>query len=195
MNTQVTREDWLLRAVDMLRPIFERAGFFVPPVKVSIGFTSGGTRSRHLGQCWASKCSADGTNQIFISPSESDPVEILDTLTHELVHAVDDCKSGHGEGFKKIALAIGLKGPMRSAGANEYLRQDLVRISLVLGQFPHGKLFTPGPSPAASIKRPGAKCGKCGFEIVMLKKHLHMGPPYCPTHMELMIETGEWDDI
>ncbi len=178
----------------MLRPIFERAGFFVPEVKVSVGFTSGGSKSRHLGQCWSSKSSADGINQIFISPGESDPVEVLDTLTHELVHAVDDCVSGHGDAFKKIALAVGLKGPMRSAGANEFLRQDLIRIALMLGEFPHGKLRTPGPSLAASIKRPGAKCKKCSFEIVMLKKHLHIGAPYCPKDMEQMEPTGEWDE-
>lgn len=155
MDTQITREDWLLRAVQMLRPIFERAEYALPEVKVSIGFTSGGTNARHLGQCWSSSSSADGINQIFIAPGESDPVAILDTLTHELVHAVDDCVNGHGEEFKKIALAVGLKGPMRSAGANEFLKQDLIQIALVLGHFPHGKLRTPGPSVASSVKRPG----------------------------------------
>lgn len=194
MNTQVTREQWLLRGVEMLRPIFERAGYSIPEVKVSVGFTSGGTSARHLGQCWSSSSSADGVNQIFISPGESDPVAVLDTLTHELVHAVDDCVSGHGEAFKKIALAVGLKGPMRSAGANDFLKQDLIQIALVLGHFPHGKLKTPSPSVASTVKRPGAKCKKCSFEIVMLKKHLRMGAPYCPKDMLQMEPTGEWDE-
>ncbi len=56
-------------------------------------------------------------NQIFISPALSDSVAVLDTLMHELIHAVDDCENKHGPVFKKMALKLGLKGPMRSAGA------------------------------------------------------------------------------
>ena len=106
------REDWLMRAVAHLEPIFQRSGYQIPTVRVSIGFPSTGAKSMHLGQCWGSKASEDGVNQIFIAPNQADPVEVLDTLTHELVHAVDDCKSGHGEGFKKIATDVGLKGPI-----------------------------------------------------------------------------------
>ncbi len=35
----------------------------------------------------------------------------------------------------------------------------------------------------------------CGYEVVMLKKHLDLGPPICPKDMEGMEETGEWDVI
>ena len=100
------REAWLLNAVEHLKPIFERAGYFLPEVRVSVGFPSTGARSRHIGQCWSTSASADHVNQIFIAPQESDSVEVLDTLTHELVHAIDDCKNGHGEKFKEIALAV-----------------------------------------------------------------------------------------
>ncbi len=37
---------------------------------------------------------------------------MLDTLVHALVHGVDDCQYKHGKEFKKIALNMGLKGPM-----------------------------------------------------------------------------------
>ena len=186
------REDWLIRAVAHLEPIFQRSGYQIPKVKVSIGFPSTGAKGRHLGQCWGSRASEDGINQIFIAPNQSDPVEVLDTLTHELVHAVDDCKSGHGEGFKKIATDVGLKGPMRSAGAGEYLKQDLIKIAQALGHFPHARLLIARGASRAGIKRPGAKCAKCGYEVVMLKKHLLLGPPICPKDMEGMEETGEW---
>jgi formylmethanofuran dehydrogenase subunit E len=118
---------------------------------------------------------------------------VLDTLTHEIVHAVDDCKNGHGEKFKEIALAVGLKGPMRSAGANESLRQELARIAEKLGKYPHPRLSVPSGSPRAQTKRPGAKCSKCGYEVVMLKKFIPMGPPMCPKDMELMKQTGSYD--
>jgi hypothetical protein len=110
------REEWLKRAVVHLEPIFQRGGYQIPKVKVSIGSPSAVAKGRHLGQCWSSKVSEDGINQIFIAPNQAEPVVVLDILIHELVHAVDDCKSGHGVGFKKIATDVVLQGPMRSAG-------------------------------------------------------------------------------
>ena len=188
----MNREQWLMAAVDYLVPIFEARGYLVPAVKVSVGFPSTGGKGRHLGQCWSSKAAEDGLNQIFIAPHLKTPLDFLDTLVHELVHAVDNCESGHGEGFKKIALDVGLKGPMRSAGAGDHLKQDLIRITEKLGVFPHGRLSLPIPTAQKAPKRPGAKCAKCGYEVVMLKKHLDLGPPICPKDMEGMEETGEW---
>ena len=192
ISITMLREEWLMRAVVHLEPIFQKGGYQIPPVKVSIGFPSTGAKGRHLGQCWGSKASEDGINQIFIAPNQADPVEVLDTLTHELVHAVDDCKSGHGEGFKKIATDVGLVGPMRSAGAGEHLKQDLIRIAKALGRFPHARLLIARGASRAGIKRPGAKCAKCGYEVVMLKKYHDLGPPICPKDMEGMEATGDW---
>ena len=192
--TEIIREQWLNQAVAHIKPLFERMGYSIPPVKVSVGFPSTGSQGRHLGQCWSSKSAIDGINQIFIAPHLPTPLEVLDTLVHELVHAVDDCQSGHGENFKKIALDVGLKGPMRSAGAGEWLKQDLIRITEKLGAFPHGRLNLPIRQAQKAAKRPGAKCQKCGYEVVMLKKHLPLGPPICPMDMEGMEETGEWDN-
>jgi hypothetical protein len=189
---EIIREQWLMQAVDHLLPLFERAGYSVPNVKVSIGFPSTGSKGRHLGQCWSTKWAVDGVNQIFIAPHLPTPLDVLDTLVHELVHAVDNCESGHGEKFKKIAIDVGLKGPMRSAGAGEWLKQDLIKIAEKLGTFPHGRLSLPIPTAQKAPKRPGAKCAKCGYEVVMLRKHLELGPPICPKDMEGMEETGEW---
>ena len=188
------RESWLMEAVEQIKPIFERMGYQVPLVKVSVGFPSTGSKGRHLGQCWSTRSSDDGVNQIFIAPHLPTPIEVLDTLVHELVHAVDDCQSGHGENFKRIAKDIGLKGPMRSAGADESLMKDLIKISNQLGNFPHGRLSIPRAASNAGIKRPGAKCSKCGYEVVMLKKFLSLGPPICPKDIGAMEPTGEWED-
>jgi hypothetical protein len=192
ISMTLLREEWLMRAVAHLEPVFQRGGYQIPKVKVSIGFPSTGAKGRHLGQCWGSKASEDGINQIFIAPNQSDPVEVLDTLTHELVHAVDDCKSGHGEGFKKIATDVGLIGPMRSAGAGQQLKQDLIKIAQALGHFPHARLLIARGASRAGIKRPGAKCAKCGYEVVMMKRYLEYGPPVCPLDNEKMVCTGEW---
>jgi len=188
----VNREQWLNAAVAQITPIFQNRGYKIPTVKVSVGFPSTGGKGRHLGQCWASKSAEDNINQIFIAPHLKTPLDYLDTLVHELVHAVDNCESGHGEGFKKIAIDIGLKGPMRSAGAGELLRRDLIVIAEKLGAFPHGRLSLPIPTAQKAVKRPSAVCAKCGYEVVMLRKHLHLGPPICPADLEGMQEAGEW---
>jgi hypothetical protein len=187
------REEWLMQAVEQIKPIFERMGYQVPTVKVSVGFPSSGSKGRHLGQCWSTKSSADGMNQIFIAPHLPTPIEVIDTLVHELVHAVDDCQSGHGDNFKRIAKDIGLKGPMRSAGAGEELMKDLIKIADLLGNFPHGRLIIPRATSNAAVKRPGARCSTCGYEIVMLKKFLEVGAPLCPMNHGLMKELGEWN--
>ena len=117
-SPHATREGWLLLASDLLaQELFAPHGYRVPSVKVSVGYASTGLRSSAIGQCWSRKSAEDDTNHIFISPSLGTAYEVIDTLTHELVHAVDDCEHRHGKAFRKIALAIGLQGPMRSASA------------------------------------------------------------------------------
>ena len=189
----VNREQWLMAAVDHIIPIFEEKGYSVPVVRVSVGFPSTGAKGRHLGQCWSTRSAIDGVNQIFIAPHLETPFDFLDTLVHELVHAVDDCKSGHGENFKKIAKDVGLLGPMRSASAGALLKYQLNEIAEKLGSFPHGRLSLPIRNMQKKAKRPGARCSKCGYEVVMLKKYLDIGPPVCPKDMEGMEETGEWE--
>ena len=130
MRNYPTREAWLLAAIDLLRPLFSQKSFVVPPCQVSCGFTSTGVRSGHIGQCWSTKSSAHGTNQIFISPTLGDAFDVIDTLVHELVHAVDDCQNKHGKEFKKIALKMGLKGPMRSADAGPELKLVLTDLNM-----------------------------------------------------------------
>lgn len=193
--SEINREQWLMEAVDHLIPLFERAGYSIPPVKVSVGFPSTGAKGRHLGQCWSTKSAVDGINQIFIAPHLQTPFDFLDTLVHELVHAVDDCQSGHGENFKKIALDVGLKGPMRSAGAGDWLKQDLIKIAEKLGSFPHGKLSLPVRMMQKAPKRPGGKCSVCGYEVIILKKYIHLGVPICPKDRIDLEQTGEWDDF
>jgi DNA-directed RNA polymerase subunit RPC12/RpoP len=181
-----------MAAVEHIAPLFQARGYVVPQVKVSVGFPSTGGKGRHLGQCWSSRAAEDNINQIFIAPHLKTPLDFLDTLVHELVHAVDNCESGHGENFKKIAKDVGLLGPMRSASAGALLKHQLNGIADKIGRFPHGRLSLPIRNLQKTAKRPGARCTKCGYEVVMLKKHLDLGPPICPKDMKGMEETGEW---
>ncbi len=187
-----TREQWLKEAILALTPLFKEKGYAVPKCHVSCGFASTDVKRGHIGQCWSTKASADKMNQIFISPGLSDSVEVLDTLMHELVHAVDDCQNKHGPIFKKMALKLGMKGTMRSAGAGPELKVKLEKIAASLGTYPHAKLNVPrkviDPRP-----RPRAKCSECGFTVPMLKAFMHYGPPICPKDKIDMTAIGDWE--
>ena len=187
-----TREAWLELAVKALTPLFAQKGYQLPLCRVSCGFASTGSRNGHIGQCWSGKASEDGLNQIFISPALSEGLEVIDTLVHELVHAIDDCQHKHGKEFKKIALDIGLVGPMRSAGAGPKLKPVLAEIATSLGNYPHARLKIAKQS-LSKRPRPRATCSKCDFTVPMLKKYLHYGPPLCPQHKIEMEALGDWD--
>jgi len=193
VDTHTTREAWLMAGVERIARIFTARGHVVPPVRVSIGWSGSGQRSTHIGECWPTSRSADGVNQIFIVPSLGDAVQVLDVLTHELVHAVDDCQHGHGKQFKEIALSVGLQGPrMRHASAGEALRMRLQQIAAELGPFPHGAL-TRRPPRARNPDPPRARCQQCDYRLAIPKKFLHMGPPICPEHKVPMEASGDWE--
>ena len=187
------REAWLQAAVAKLTPIFKAIGHEVPPVKTSIGFPSGGIRSNAIGQCWARGGAKDQLNHIFISPTLGSAYEAIDTLAHELIHAVDDCVHKHGKEFKAIALAIGMKGPMRSASAAEKLKPKLEAILKELPPYPHGKLNAPA-TRVQSSPPPKACCDICGYKVTVPKRFLHFGPPICPGDKVQMQCIGDWPD-
>src|ERR1700730_701596 len=85
-----TREDWLRRATEELRPDFLRISAPLPErIQVSIGFPSTralSARRRRVGECWGPAASADRMPHIFISPLLTSPVEVLAVHAHELVH-------------------------------------------------------------------------------------------------------------
>jgi len=191
---KITRELWLQNAVDLVSPIFKNKGYTIPKVQVSCGFPSTGNKSKHVGQCWGKSSTNDGTNQLFISPVLDEPVQVLDTLVHELVHAVDDCLHHHGPEFKKIATDVGLQGLMREASAGPWLQEQLTAISRQLGKYPHSKINLAHSSSKKTGPRPRAKCKKCGYEVTPLKKWLHMGPPLCPKHTTEMEPIGDWEE-
>jgi hypothetical protein len=193
-NTKITRELWLQNAADLVSPIFKNKGYTIPKVQVSCGFPSTGNKSKHVGQCWGKSSTNDGTNQLFISPVLDEPVQVLDTLVHELVHAVDDCIHHHGPEFKKIATDVGLQGLMREASAGPWLLEQLTAISRQLGKYPHSKINLAHSSSKKTGPRPRAKCKKCGYEVTPLKKWLHMGPPLCPKHTTEMEPIGDWEE-
>ena len=85
-----TREQWLGRAIEMMRPEFAAAGAPLPEnLAVSCSWPSGNPRTV-IGECWVAEASSRGYVEVFISPVLDQVAGIqgvLVTLRHELVHA------------------------------------------------------------------------------------------------------------
>jgi hypothetical protein len=199
-KVHATREAWLLAAVDALAPLFvEKAGVRLPKVRVSVGWPGGrGKKNSVIGQCWNTNAAEDKVSQIFISPVLNDVPTVLATLVHELVHAADDCESGHKGKFVQIAKAVGLEGPWTATKAGEDLAAHLGELhSKVLGAYPHAALAN--VDGADGPKKQGTRMLKvvCGesdpegevYTVRMTRKWLDTyGTPKCPCHDAPMME-------
>ena len=133
------REDWLLAAVEKLKPYFKLNKYEIPPVKVGVGFASK-SPLKTLGQCWSDECTSDHTTHIFISPVHKTSVEVLSTLVHELLHSVLPIEAKHGPDFKAGMKLLGLEGKARSASAGPALLEKLEVMAEELGDFPNSPL-------------------------------------------------------
>lgn len=177
----MTREQWLLDALDIFRPWFAEVEKPLPEqIRVSVGYGKGARKST-IGVCYNSMASVDGIHQVFISPELSDPVRILDVLLHEGVHAADDGVSGHTGEFRRVAQALGLEGKMTATVASEGLREKLTTVADKLGEFPHGQL-----NPARKINTQKTymlkvicEDAECGWFFRITKKHAERGLPFC----------------
>lgn len=189
-----TREEWLVAAVEALAPLFAELGETLPAVRVSVGWPGGsGRKNSVIGQCWATAASADKVAQLFISPVLDDAVRVLDVLAHELVHAVDDCQSGHKGRFAKIAKGLGLTGKMTATVAGDDLKAKLEGIVEELGEYPHAALASAqgadGPKKQTT-RMMKVECAEgSGYKARMTRQWLEeFGAPICPCHEERMIE-------
>lgn len=184
----MTREEWLKRAVRTLRPLLRKADIEMRPRwQVSMSLTSA---NGAIGQFWYESSSENGqVTNILISPTLSDPVEVLDTLLHEMIHASLPVRTGHGPKFQKACRLIGMtKGSPKSAGAGPELRAELERVAAFLGEFNHTALV---PS---KTKRRGTKwpvyCSthderyRVQISVRALEEY---GPPICPITREEMV--------
>src|ERR1700733_15473825 len=88
-----TREAWLNYLAPRMMPISQQlAAPLLARLRIAIGFTSSGRRSKRIGECWDNRCSEDGYFEIFIRPDLGEskellPMQVAAILGHELVHA------------------------------------------------------------------------------------------------------------
>ena len=166
-----SRESWMVRALPDLKARLAEAGGkdFADPL-LSMGLPSesplGGKRQR-IGECWTERCTGAGKRcTIFMSPVLRDPLQVLDVLIHELVHASVGNKCGHKGAFKALALGIGLTGPMRSTEAGPELKKFLEDLIKTLGPFHHEPLTNfKDPRKRQTTRQRLYECSECGKKI------------------------------
>lgn len=155
MNVHDTREGWLKSAMILLdQKFFAGRGHELPPnVKCSCGFPKYGS-GKAIGQCWDHVVSTNGTYEMFICPTQDDPMRVLDILLHEMIHACVGIKAGHKGPFKRMAQAFGLEGKMTATFVTEgtELHAHLKEIADTLGPYPHAAL-KPAKKPSRQPKR------------------------------------------
>lgn len=189
----LTREQYLNKAVGLLRPLFKKAGHELPEqVKVTCGWPSvSGTarKKRRIGECWASECSKAKVNELFISPTLSvwtgkthTECAVGDVLVHELCHAVDDCQHAHKGPFVKIMKAVGLEGKPTSTFAGKELHETLKQLEQKLGAYPHSTLdLTKVKNKTQTTRLIKAECPKTDYCVRITRKWLEeVGAPICP---------------
>src|SRR5260370_26525173 len=114
-------------------------------LRIAIGFTSSGRRSRNIGECWDNQCSEDRHFEIFIRPDLSEskdlmPMQVAAILGHELVHAAVGVAARHGKAFRRVAKGIGLTGQMAATTAGPEFEKAMQPILAGAGTRPQRRL-------------------------------------------------------
>lgn len=136
----MNRETWLNELAKRMAPRFEQLGFPLPKFRVSIGFTSGGKTSNANGECWSSRCSADGHFEIFISIGEGSTAMIAAILCHELTHCAVGLAEGHKGKFVKVLSQMGLAKPWTQSVPTPDFESYIEPFIKEIGPIPHAKL-------------------------------------------------------
>jgi hypothetical protein len=200
-----TREAWLEEAMSEVSVLFKRLGFPLPKkIRVTCGFTSGGTRKRPggkvlIGECWDSSKSGDKSFEIMVSPTEADPVRVLGILVHELAHAAAGLAAGHSGDFETLARGLHLEGPLPATTVGAAFKSQTAPALERLGEYPHARLNT-ATKATQSTRMLLCRCktimpdGKeCGYTVRLTATWLKggkkdrddgtkeaFGPPICP---------------
>ncbi|OJV33245.1 transcription elongation protein SprT [Sphingomonas sp. 67-36] len=201
---QDNRESWLNRVAQGMAPLFEALDAPLPDrVRVAIGFTSRGAKGKAIGECWDNRLSADGHFEIFIRPDlahapDAMPAQIAAILAHELVHAAVGIPAGHGKAFKRVALGLGLVGPMRATTPGDVFLAAVAPILADAGPLPHARLDTGGESTAPKKQKARmlkCECATCGYTVRTARKWLELaGAPLCPIEDHGVMQHEPLDD-
>lgn len=180
-----TREAWLIGAIEALAVLWEdfTEDVSIPEIRVSVGFPGSKARVR-IGECWPGESTEDGVTAIFISPILSDPIQVLATLTHEIVHAILGKGKGHRKEFIALAKHAGLLPKWTATTPSSALKERLEAILADLGAWPHSALNAQAVAAnKQSTRMLLVKCPESDYKVRMTAKWIEdVGTPICPCH-------------
>lgn len=129
------RDEWFQGVVSELRSEYRGRHLDIPPVHVSFA-----PLKSIVGETYARFTSPDNINRIYISSDlASDTVKVITVLAHESIHAMLDCRGGHGREFVMLAKMAGLSRPFTQAVLGSDLRDRITGIRERLGDCPLDK--------------------------------------------------------
>ena len=179
MNAFKTREEWLMAALEEIRPWF--LGNLPERIRVTCGFPSGGNRGNVVGECVSADRSADNTWEISIHPKLDDVRTVFATLLHELCHTTPGAFN-HGKFFqvtaRSVFLAPGVNGGWKSTVPGSDFDGNYGQIIASLGTYPHASLGL-GARPKQTTRMLKALCPTCGYTIRLTSKWASQGLPTC----------------
>lgn len=181
-----TREEWLQSLVTILRPRLDSLGYGLPDLLISCGWPSTralSAKRRRIGECWSHKATESGIIQIFISPVLSDPLEVAETVVHELGHASLGSDVGHKAPFKAFMKAVGLTGKATATVAGAELKDYLGKILPDLGAYPNSrldKLERPTKKQTTRMRKAACSVDHEPYILRGSKETFSRGIPVCP---------------
>lgn len=190
----MNREQWLADAAQKMCETFIYEDL---DVHVSCGWPSRGglsVKKRRVGECWKPTTSRDGKSHIFISPMLEEPIMVLATLLHEMIHAWDRGENAHKGPFIELAKKVGLERPWTATSPGQELTLKLKAMLEELGPYPHVPLEPLAVARKVQTTRQlklTAPC--CGYICRATSKWIEVGVPSCPcgTPMELEVKGDE----
>lgn len=135
-----TSEEWLVDAADRLSvAVRQMANVVVPPVRIGVGFLSGGDRGKALAESFPASATKDGIHEIIIKVRLTDPVQVLSALTRELIMVAMDCRwasNPYAKDFKQAFERVGFVGSPAECVPGDSLRNNLTMLAMSLGEYP-----------------------------------------------------------
>lgn len=169
-----TREAWLQDAAGELAPaITTAAGAYPAGIRIACGFPSTHRRSGALGETFAATDSADQTVEVLISPTVSDPIDVLAVLARQLAQA-----AASNAALTRAYQALGIE-PKKPRDIPIVTGVNLRAIAEALGAYPHATLSL-SDRPKAATRLLKGQCPSCGYTIRLTQKWADRGLPTCP---------------
>ncbi len=199
MTKYKTREEWLVAAVAALRTkVFIPSDVKLPDViRVSTGWPAKHSKGS-IGWCYKTEAADDSSTNVFVSPAVSCPNQILAVLTHELIHASDDCRSKHSGYFAKTHAKVGLVGKPTACDVGPELARELEAIASKLGEYPHAALTHPTKEKTQTTRMIKLTCrdSDCGCIARTTTKWLEsIGAPSCACGLGPMLTDEELENL